>query len=95
MIDVKIMSIKEIVKQHLVTNGFDGLAGDECGCAIGDLMPCDNPMDCIPGVRIVCKREDCESLNCRCNGFDGHNWRIAVGYNLGEAERVNKWKKQE
>ncbi|AEJ01210.1 hypothetical protein Nit79A3_1377 [Nitrosomonas sp. Is79A3] len=35
-------SVIEIIKQHLVDNGFDGLVnGDaECGCELSDLQPC-------------------------------------------------------
>jgi len=28
------MDVKDIVKKYLTDNGFDGLAGDECGCGI-------------------------------------------------------------
>ena len=36
-------TVIEILKQHLVDNGFDGLVTDdyECGCGIDDLRPCD------------------------------------------------------
>jgi hypothetical protein len=34
------MKIQEIVKVWLIDNGYDGLAGEECGCGIDDLMPC-------------------------------------------------------
>ncbi len=35
-------TVIEILKQHLVDNGFDGLVnGDaECGCELSDLQPC-------------------------------------------------------
>lgn len=33
---------KDIVRQWLFANGFDGLYTDECGCARHDLMPCDS-----------------------------------------------------
>jgi hypothetical protein len=43
------MNVKEIIEKYLVDNGYDGLCGDECGCAIGDLRPCDGPNeDCVP-----------------------------------------------
>lgn len=35
-------TVIEILKQHLIDNGFDGLVTDdyECGCGVGDLQPC-------------------------------------------------------
>ncbi len=36
-------AIREIVKNWLITHGYDGLAGEDCGCEINDLMPCDEP----------------------------------------------------
>ncbi len=32
--------VKEIVKEWLEENGFDGLWYTNCGCFTGDLMPC-------------------------------------------------------
>jgi len=49
------VTVKEIVKQYLIDNGFDGLYSYDCGCKVGDLMPCDGvgiscgPATCIPG----------------------------------------------
>lgn len=38
-----------IIKEHLEYCGYDGLAGDECGCKLDDLFCCGecNP-DCVP-----------------------------------------------
>lgn len=35
-------TVIEIIKQHLIDNGFDGLCNPhlECGCTITDLQPC-------------------------------------------------------
>jgi len=57
---MKPLDIEEIITAYLVANGFDGLAGDECGCVIGDLFPCDcaNPR-CVPGYRHDCVTADC------------------------------------
>lgn len=47
-------SVLEIVKKHLVDNGFDGLynADSECACEINDLRPCDDDMSyCKPGYK--------------------------------------------
>ena len=37
------LTVKEIVEQYLEAHGFDGLYDDDadCGCFLGDLMPCD------------------------------------------------------
>jgi hypothetical protein len=43
------MTVKEIIEKHLKENGFDGLSGDCCGCALGDLMPCEcGGKYCVP-----------------------------------------------
>ncbi len=38
------MNIREIVREYLKANGYDGLCdvGAECGCRLGDFMPCDD-----------------------------------------------------
>jgi len=53
------MTVKEIIKKHLIDNGYDGLydsqQGCDCGCMIDDLIPCDGPSDhCYPGYKIDC-----------------------------------------
>lgn len=51
------MTVKEIVKEWLETNGYDGLFYEgECGCLIDDLMPCalyasEFSAVCEPGYR--------------------------------------------
>jgi len=52
-------TVREIIAKHLTDNGFDGLAGDECGCALSvdgkDLFPCDScPDECQPGYKWEC-----------------------------------------
>lgn len=48
-------TVREIIAKHLTDNGFDGLAGDECGCATDDLFPCDScPCECEPGYQWEC-----------------------------------------
>jgi hypothetical protein len=56
------MSVKEIVKTYLESNGFDGLySSGECGCIISDLMPCgtESALDCLAGYKSPAP-EDCE-----------------------------------
>ena len=48
------MRVIEIVKAHLVANGFDGLVqtDTECGCLCDDLVPCGGDFgQCEPGYR--------------------------------------------
>ena len=48
------MKVIEIVRAHLVGEGFDGLvqANAECGCLCDDLAPCAGDWsDCEPGYR--------------------------------------------
>ena len=55
-------TVIEIVKAHLVVNGFDGLVQTdaECGCLLDDLQPCGGDFAaCEPGYRGV-GREDPE-----------------------------------
>ena len=43
-------TVKQIMETWLPANGYEGLAGDECGCVVGDLCPCgEGGMDCVPG----------------------------------------------
>lgn len=46
------MKVIEIVKAHLIANGFDGLYQEdaECACLVDDLRPCgDDCSNCRPG----------------------------------------------
>lgn len=52
------MTICEIVREYLVSHGYDGLASSEdwdgCGCGVGDLMPCGGPRtNCQPARRVT------------------------------------------
>jgi len=56
-------TVIEIVKAHLIANGFDGLVQPdaECGCLCDDLAPCcDNISSCKPGYRGADKSDDPE-----------------------------------
>lgn len=70
------MTVKEIIEKHLKENGFDGLAGDECGCLLEDLVSCGGPFDnCVPGIKIDCPTCD-KTLNCHYCG-EGFDWVVA------------------
>ena len=49
------MTVGEILKKYLQDNGYDGLAGDECGCKIDDLFPCESCdiYQCEPGYLVT------------------------------------------
>ena len=34
------MTVKEIVKDYLEQNDYDGLCREGCGCGLDDIMPC-------------------------------------------------------
>ena len=43
------ISAKQIVKTYLQAEGFDGLYTEDCGCGLGDLMPCGEfRTECVP-----------------------------------------------
>jgi len=47
------MTAKDILTQWLTEHGYDGLCGDECGCAIEDLGVCEGScLDCVPGYKV-------------------------------------------
>jgi len=48
-----IIDVKELMKNYLAENGYDGLYHDcDCGCSIDDLAPCGHLcLDCTPGYR--------------------------------------------
>ena len=66
------MTVDEILESWLKEHGYDGLIGDECGCEIGDLVPCDCwPSDCQPGYKHECPGKDgCKFPIEWCDGAD-------------------------
>lgn len=47
--------VRGIIIEFLAANGYDGLAGEECGCSAEDLAPCgDIPRGCEPAWRWRC-----------------------------------------
>ena len=53
------MDVKEIIHQYLTANGYEGLAGDECGCSIDDLHPCCDSCFCGCKPAYRCKQGKC------------------------------------
>ncbi len=70
------LSISEIVKKYLVENGFDGLAGEDCGCGVDELFccsTCEEPMnyDCVAARKIRQERcEECGNAECENYGLE-------------------------
>lgn len=69
------MNVREIVIAHLNAGGFDGLAGEDCGCGLNDLMPCEEYRiaDCKPAKKITCKEDGfthCEGCFGECNAAE-------------------------
>lgn len=49
------MNVKQIVIAHLKSIGADGLAREDCGCSVDDLIPCGSPYhDCVPAKAVPC-----------------------------------------
>jgi len=56
------MTVFEIVKDYLISNGYTGLYSESCGCTVSDLAPCGAvDADCRAGYRRDCK--DCELVD--------------------------------
>ncbi len=54
------ITTKQIVKEYLEKNGYDGLYSEECVCLIKDLAPCcEDFMDCLAGYKTSCNPETC------------------------------------
>lgn len=44
----------EIIKKHIIDNGFDGLHNEryECACELSNLRPCESDIsECVPGYK--------------------------------------------
>lgn len=62
-------NLKQIVKQWLLRNGYDGLVnpGICCGCSKDDLMPCGNPnCNCQAGYEVAKRPESCPQKKGDC-----------------------------
>lgn len=75
------LTVKDIIKDYLVANGYDGLYTDDCGCCCEreNLMPCydgDYMLNCKPGYKCTCnKPEDSDSP---------HRWHIVSDKPVGK-----------
>lgn len=85
------MTVLDIVKKYLRDNGFDGLAGDDCGCALEDgIAPCESCgiENCVPGRKVPCPGPDeCKYANyvhpsSRCP------WHMAAAEHLDLADNA-------
>lgn len=71
------MSVRTIVRQHLLAAGYDGLYSTEdwCACELDDLMPCDYDCttvgNCEPGYKVPCPGGD------ECEWGGDCEWHIA------------------
>jgi len=45
-------TVRAIVALYLREHGYDGLAGDNCGCSVDGLFPCEN----VPGYCLAAYR---------------------------------------
>lgn len=79
------MNIRDITAAWLRCNGFDGLAAQECGCGLDDLMTCEDPslIDCMPAKAIVC---DGKCPNCEGNVGKDVCYRRAILIQTEEEE---------
>ncbi len=64
------MNLKELTEFYLKEQKLDGLVSEDCGCALGDLMPCDEPQPDCKAVRLETFGEgvDCHVEDCEWNG---------------------------
>lgn len=45
-------TVKEMIKEYLIENGYDGLCTDDCGCLVDNLITCeDGSMTCEAGYK--------------------------------------------
>ena len=66
------MTVKEIVREWLKSNGYSGLCNDECGCEVDDLMPCvcGDVERCEAGYKVKYTK------GCDHGGAGESDWRI-------------------
>ena len=98
------MDVRGIVKDWLITHNYDGLAGDECGCGIEDLMACgDGFENCVAGHKAPCDcGEGCAfhicaasvpSLKDQCETFEARCKAAGICSRCGEAKHEGDCKR--
>jgi len=51
-------AVRDIIREYLVANGYDGLCSEECGCGLDDLMPCEYGIQhCVPAEKVIATAE--------------------------------------
>jgi len=66
-----------MIAAYLREHGFDGLAGENCGCVLDDLMPCGevSPEYCETGRRVPCPGPG-YSFSNGCEYGGGCGWHV-------------------
>ena len=77
------LSIREIIREYLVANGYEGLvnADAECGCDLEDLMACSEPgVTCKAAYRYDCTKCDLhsEEYNSDCPMGGNHDYAYVM-----------------
>lgn len=76
------MTAREIVITWLKENGFDGLAGEYCGCGVDDLMPCnEDGSSCAPARKVQCKDSNfkyCDGCEAFCQDSEKETAHIYI-----------------
>ena len=79
------MTVKEIVREWLGENGYDGLTSGECGCEASDLFPCmDACQSCMAG-----HKEPCDPKSCPVDG--ACDWHIVSGLRGREPKSIRDY----
>ena len=59
--------LRAYLAAKLTADGYDGLAGQGCGCDTDDLAPCgEDCLSCAPGHRVACTAEMQDDAPCGC-----------------------------
>ncbi|MFH1614894.1 MAG: hypothetical protein ABIG61_07410 [Planctomycetota bacterium] len=72
------MNVKDIIKEYLEKNGYDGLCGEGCGCRVVNdelFIMCEGSFnDCVPGYLHKCKKADCGECEEWCHEITDGSW---------------------
>lgn len=62
MSELKLKNCRDIIKEYLIKNKYDGICNPEleCGCGLNDFIPCDclDFNECYPAYKGICKDKD-------------------------------------